>query len=86
MRTIEFNGIKVTYDERCTLSWKWQKAVASGDPARGTHAIEQLLCGRDEEYADLLCGNDDADGLDTSANAMQELVAACVADMAAAKN
>ncbi len=86
MRTIEFKGVEVTYDERCTLSWKWQKAVASGDQSRGVRAIEQLLCGRDEEYADLLCGNEDHDGLDTSANAMQELVAACMTDMAEAKN
>ena len=55
MRTIEFRGIEVTYDERCTLSWKWQKAVASQDPKRSIGAVEALLCGRDEEYADLLC-------------------------------
>lgn len=85
MRTIEFRGIEVTYDERCTLSWKWQKAVASGDQSRAVRAMEKLLCGRDEEYADLLCGNDDPEAPDTSAEAMQELVAACLSD-ANAKN
>lgn len=86
MRTIDFRGIKVSYDERCTKSWKWQKAVASKDMARGTRAISQLLCGRDEEYADALCGNDDPDELDTSADVMQELIAACIEDLEASKN
>lgn len=86
MREIEFHGITVEYDERCTKSWKWQKAVASGDMARITKAIEQLLCGRDEEYADLLCDNEDPDAVDTSADLMQELIGACIMDMAPAKN
>lgn len=86
MRSIEFRGITVEYDERCTKSWKWQKAVASGDGSRAIKAIEQLLCGRDEEYADLLCGNDDPDAPDTAADVMQELLAACVADLNEAKN
>lgn len=85
MRTIEFKGIEVEYDEKCLLSWKWQKAVASGDQSRAVRAMEKLLCGRDEEYADALCGNDDPDAPDTSAEAMQELVAACLSD-ANAKN
>lgn len=85
MRTIEFKGIEVEYDEKCLLSWKWQKAVASGDQSRAVRAMEKLLCGRDEEYADLLCGNDDPEAPDTSAEAMQELVAACLSD-ANAKN
>ena len=85
MRTIEFKGIEVEYDEKCLLSWKWQKAVASGDQARAIGAMEKLLCGRDEEYADMLCGNDDPEAPDTSAEAMQELVAACLSD-ANAKN
>lgn len=86
MRTIEFHGIEVTYDERCSKSWKWQKAVASQDPARSIKAIEKLLCGRDEEYADMLCENADPEAPDTAADLMQELVAACVADLNAAKN
>lgn len=86
MRQIEFQGVEIEYDERCTKSWKWQKAVASGDPARSLHAVEQLLCGRDEEYADMLCGNDDPEAPDTSAEVMQELIAACIADLDAAKN
>lgn len=85
MRTIEYKGIEVTYDERVLKSWKWQKAVASGDNARMLGAMERLLCGRDEEYADALCGNEDSDDLDTSADAMQELVAAVIED-AQAKN
>lgn len=86
MREIEFKGIKIEYDERCTMSWKWQKAVASGDMARISNAIERLLCGRDEEYADLLSGNEDADELDTSADLMRELIGACIADLNQAKN
>ena len=86
MRTIEFRGIEVEYDERCTKSWKWQKAVASGDMPRIIKAVERLLCGRDEEYADLLSGNDDPDSPDESADAMQELIGACIADLSKAKN
>ena len=86
MRTIEFQGIEIEYDERCTKSWKWQKAVASRDEARAIRAVEQLLCGRDEEYADRLCGNEDPDAPDTSAQVMQDLIAACVADLNEAKN
>lgn len=76
MRTIEYKGITVDYDERCTKSYKWQKAVMSGDTARGIRAIERLLCGRDEEYSELL--GDDADE-------MQALIAACMADMTSAE-
>ena len=86
MRTIEFQGIEIEYDERCTKSWKWQKAVASGDEGRAIKAVEQLLCGRDEEYADALCGNEDPDAPDTSAQVMQDLIAACIADLNDAKN
>lgn len=85
MRTIEFEGIEVTYDERVTRSWKWQKAAASGDTARILHAMEQLFCGRDEEYADALCGNENPDDLDTSADKMERLVTAVLED-ANAKN
>jgi hypothetical protein len=85
MRTIEFEGIEVTYDDRVTRSWKWQKAAASGDQSRMLEAMEKLFCGRDEEYADALCGNDDPDDLDTSADAMQRLVVAVLED-ANAKN
>lgn len=85
MRTIEFKGVEITYDERCAKSWKWQKAVASGDMSRTLAAMERLLCGRDEEYADQLCGNEDPDDLDTSADVMQELVMAVIED-ASAKN
>lgn len=85
MRTIEFEGIEVTYDDRVTRSWKWQKAAASGDQRRMLAAMEKLFCGRDEEYADALCGNEDPDDLDTSADAMMRLFAAVIED-ANAKN
>lgn len=81
MRTIEHKGIKVEYDERCTLSYKWQKAMNSQDPGKTTRALERLFCGRDEEYADQLCGNSDPDDLDTSMDAMTELLAAVLEDM-----
>lgn len=53
MLTIEFRGKTVEYDEKCLKSWKWQKALASGDEARGIAAIERLFLGRDEEVADM---------------------------------
>lgn len=76
MRTIEYNGVEVEYDERRTKSYKWQKDVMSGDMSRGMRAIEQLLCGRDEEYAEML---------GDSADEMQKLIAACMADMGSAE-
>lgn len=81
MRSIEFRGITVEYEEKCVLSYKWQKAVNSGDPARASSAIERLLMGRDEEYADLLCENADPDELDTSMDAMGELLKAIIEEM-----
>lgn len=77
MRTIDFRGVKVEYDDSCTKSWKWQKAVASGDMSRTISAIERLLCGRDEEYADAL--GDDAE-------AMTALISAVIEDTNTAKN
>jgi hypothetical protein len=71
MKEIEFNGVKVQYDEKCLKSWKWHKALASGDDKRGTAAIERLLMDRDEEIADAL--GDDID-------VMGELIGAIVAD------
>ena len=76
MRTIEFEGVTVEYDERCTKSYKWQKSVMSGDMSRGMKAIESLFAGRDEEYAEQL--GDDADK-------MQQLIAACMEDMGRAE-
>lgn len=77
MRKIKFRGMEFEYNERCTKSYKWQKKVASGDTSRGIAAIEELFDGRDEEYADMM--GDDAD-------AMQDLIAAVVADSNEAKN
>lgn len=71
MREIEFKGITVQYDEKCLKSWKWQKALASGEDKRGVAAIERLLLGKDEEIADQL--GDDID-------VMGELIAAIVGD------
>ena len=77
MRTIEFRGVTVEYDEKCIKSWKWQKALASGDDARGVAAIERLLLGKDEEIADAL--GDDIDVLG-------ELIGEIVNESRAAKN
>lgn len=81
MRSIEFRGITVEYEEKCVLSYKWQKAVNSGDPTKASNAVERLLMGRDEEYADLLCENADPDALDTSMDAMGELLKAIMEEM-----
>ena len=77
MRTIEFRGMTFEYDDRCTKSYKWQKKALSGDSGRALVAIEDLFAGRDEEYAEML--GDDAE-------AMQELIAAVVADTNESKN
>ena len=77
MRTIEFQGHEIAYDERCLKSYKWQKKALSGDSGRALVAIEDLFAGRDEEYAEML--GDDAE-------AMQELIAAVVADTNESKN
>lgn len=58
MRTIEHMGVTVSYNERCLRNWRWQKAIASGDNARGTRAIERLLDGRDDYYAYALSTDD----------------------------
>ena len=82
MKTIEYMGHEFEYDETVTKSWKWQKAVASGDPARSTRAIERLFCGRDEEYADVLSGIDpDSDELDDAMDKMAGLMAAIMAEI-----
>lgn len=80
MRTIEFEGIKAEYDERCIMSYKWQKAVNSGDSARSTRAIEQLFAGRDEEYADALSDSGDEE-LDNAMDKMGQLLQAIMEDM-----
>lgn len=77
MRTIEFKGVKVEYDETCVKSWKWQKAVNSGDGAKGVEAINRLLMGKDEEVAEQL-----GDDFDT----MTELLGAIVTEINEAKN
>lgn len=92
MRTIEFNGVEVEYDERCNLSWKWQRAVSSGDGARLARAIDRLLLGKSDEVAMRLSGvedggDDDLDVLDDAMQPMVELLGAINEDMGrAAKN
>lgn len=81
MRTIEYEGMEFAYDERCILSFKWQKDMNSTDGERNNRAIERLFAGRDEEYADMLCGNEDHEDMDTSLQAMGQLVKLCVEDM-----
>ena len=82
MRTIEFKGHEFDYDETVTKSWKWQKAVASGDVARSVGAIDRLLCGRSDEYADVLSGHDPgSDELDESMDAMTDLVQAIMTEL-----
>ena len=82
MRTTEFKGHEITYDDTVTKSWKWQKAVASGDLARSVNAIDRLLCGRSDEYADMLSGNEPGtDELDASMDDMTELVQAIMEEL-----
>lgn len=73
MKTIEFRGIEVEYDEKCPKSYTWQKLVNRNDIT----AIERLFLGHDEDVAEQL--GDDAD-------AMQELVLAIITESRAAKN
>ena len=80
MRTIEFQGVTVEYDERCIMSYKWQKAANSGDSARSTRAVERLFAGRDEEYADALSDSGD-DEMDNSMDKMGQLLQAVMEDM-----
>ena len=77
MRTIEFRGVTVEYDETCIKSWSWQKAMASGDDVRGFAAIGRLLMGKDDEVAEQL--GDDFDS-------MGELIGEVVRTSRAAKN
>ena len=77
MRTMEFRGVEVEYDETCVKSWKWQKAIASGYVGKSVAAIERLFCGRDEEVADKI-----GDDFET----FTELVAAIMEDIKQGKN
>lgn len=54
MKSITFKGITVEYDERCLRSYRWNKAIGSGDQARSSKAVERLFCGKDEYYAYVL--------------------------------
>lgn len=75
MVTTTYNGVEITYDERCFHSYKLTKAFMSGDERRVSWALERIFCGRDEEYADALCGNEDPEALDSSLEVMMDLVA-----------
>ena len=85
MRTIEFEGKEYEYDDRCVMSWKWQKAINSNDSTRVMGAVERLFAGRDEEYADALSGNEDPEDLDTGFEKLVELARACTIE-AGSKN
>ncbi len=77
MKSIEYQGVTVEYDERCVKSWKWQKKLASGEMSKIMKAVEELLCGKDEEVADAI-----GDDIDT----MQDLLAAITQQIGEAKN
>lgn len=61
MKTITFEGHKISYDERAPQKWSVQKALALGadDPAGFYKAIDTILAGKSDEYAALF--DDDAD-------------------------
>lgn len=90
MKQIEFRGIAVEYDERCTRSYRWQKAMNSGDSERSTKAISRLFVNKDEYYAYALGASDPLsyedwlelgdDWLDDSMDDMFELLAAVLED------
>ena len=91
MRNLEFKGITVEYDEHCVKSYRWQKAMNSGDSGRSTRAVSRLFDGKDEYYAYLLSAEKpmsyeewaklDDDVLDESMDAMGELLAEVLEDM-----
>ena len=61
MKTINFEGNAFTYDEAATKKWSVQKGLSMGstDPAKFYEALDKLLAGRSDEYAETL--GDDAD-------------------------
>ena len=73
MRSIEFKGVNVEYDENVLKSYKNMKKLARIDtnPAGAFDIFEALYLGRDEEYADAFADDDQA---------MGELFKAVVAD------
>ena len=92
MRTVEFRGISVEYDERCVKSYRWQKAMNSGDAERSTKALARLFADKDEYYAYALSAEepptyeewlelDDDWILDTGMDSMGGLLAAVLEDM-----
>lgn len=91
MRTIKFRGVDVEYDERCIKSYRWQKAMNSGDAERSTRAVSRLFAGKDEYYAYLLSADVPLsyeewlklgdDELDASMDTMGELLKEVLDDM-----
>lgn len=91
MREVEFKGMTVEYDERCLKSYKWQKAINSGDPRRSAGAIARLFAGKDEYYAYAIAAKYPLpydewlevadDQWDEGMDAMTELLAVVVEDM-----
>lgn len=72
MRKFDYKGISVEYDETAFTSWKVQTGLLKGD-AEAYHAIDRILAGRSDEYAEQL---------GDSMEEMAELVKALVEDAA----
>ena len=51
LRTIEYQGVTIEYDETCPRKWSWQRAIASGDDNRIFNAFDRLLGGKADEIA-----------------------------------
>ena len=78
MKSSDYKGTTVEYDESRLTSWRWQRAVASGDTSRAFEAFDELLGGRSDAVAEEL-----GDSID----AMQDLILQIMgAEKANAKN
>ena len=73
MKTIEFRGYEIEYNEKVFKSWKFQRQYASLEgPAQMFATYDAVLDGKADEVAELL--GDDVD-------AMGDLLAAITADI-----
>ena len=75
MRTFDYDGHEIIYDESVLKDYRTQKVMARGDVAGFFDVLEKLFCGRDEEYADLVGG---------TAESMAPLIQACMEDAGSA--
>ena len=64
MRTIEFNGVQIEYDETVLKSYSNTKRLARAkeDPANVFDVFEKLYLGKDEEIAEALGGTEEVMG------------------------